>query len=134
MWHLFDQPHLLFRGYELEIMTAIFIVGGTILGFFFGLIVNGMVKREHRSINVCAFYVGMMVFGAMVYSSFYWITLRFRLPLFLAADAVLFFAGLIVAYYLLKCKRHKGLQGTSLQSAPEPCRSVSNFLLAVYCH
>ena len=114
MWHAFDQPDFLFRAHDLELSTAILTIGGIIAGLTYGLIVKAKAETKQMSINLYALYISLMLLGLLVYTSVYWIVLRFRLPYFYVADAVLFVVGLLLPSHFKKSDMHNmSIHGTA---------------------
>ncbi len=109
LWHEFGAPDFLVRPHELSLHTICNTTGGILCGLIFGSIIGTTSERRTSSIRFFPFYLSLLFLGSLLFAGQYWVTLRFRLPLWFLGDAVLFTGGLLLA------------RAFANRANPEPC-------------
>lgn len=111
LWVHFGMPAFLVRPHQVAGHVGLLTVGGGVFGLLYGAFVRGISARRKATINPFSLYLKIMLLGALVYITNYWLILNRPLLIpysFLIPDALLFPAGLAIAYVgILRAQRRK---------------------------
>lgn len=102
LWHEFGSPDFLVRPHQLELHTIMNTTGGIVCGIIFGLLVRNMSRRLGVSVRFFPFFLSIMLIGFLLFAVQYWIVLKFRVPLWLIGDAILFVGGLALVQAFMR--------------------------------
>lgn len=112
LWREFGSPDFLVRAHLFALHPVINTMAGIVLGLIFGFTVGFTVratsKRPMSPTRFSHLFLLLMSFGLILFAGQYWVAFKFEIPLWFAADAILFGGGLLLAPAFLRNENRIG--------------------------